>query len=80
MTQTPPRPTRSTRVGWMGALCCLLPLALLALLQVIGSGTGKLLYVLIALICPIAMILMMFVGRKCHSSRGEHDSAAERKR
>ena len=55
------------------ALCCLLPLALLALLPLTGWNFGNLLYFAIALICPIGMIVMMFMGRGCHSSKSEAD-------
>lgn len=56
------------------ALCCLLPLALLALWPFTGWNSGGLLSVGIVLICPLGMILAMFAGRNCHSGSGRPSS------
>ena len=53
------------------ALCCLLPLALLAVPAITRWNIGNVLYLAVSLICPLSMLFMIFSGWNCHSSTSE---------
>ena len=63
--------------GAFMALCCIVPLALVALFSLGGAGLGlgagrRPLSLLASLLCPLSMIVMMFFMGKDHDHGGEH--------
>ncbi len=62
--------------------CCLIPLGLIVLIATLAIPTSGLTNTVIALMCPVMMLLMMFGMRGSHEEHHEHHAAApvEKKR
>lgn len=71
----------SGKHGLIMALCCLIPLAAIFLVSVLGISLSSLGTVALVLLCPLLHILMMRgMGGHSHGSQGEpscHDTKAE---
>ncbi len=59
---------KNTKINWMMIICCVLPLAVAAVLLLSGTVSGNLgnsMIFLLALICPLShMVIMPFMMRR----------------
>jgi hypothetical protein len=56
--------------------CCLIPIGLIAVISALALPTSGLTTTVIALMCPLMMLLMLFGLRHDHEEHHEHQTAA----
>lgn len=56
--------------------CCLIPLGLITVISALALPTSSLTTTVIALMCPLMMLFMMFGMRHDHGEQHEHHAAA----
>ena len=56
--------------------CCLIPIGLIAAIGVLAIPTSGLTTTVIALMCPLMMLFMMFGMRHDHGEQHEHRTAS----